>query len=384
MAERYLDVVIRARDSMRAGLRSAQESVGSFAARLRSIGSGEDGFAGLVRGGIAFGAAINGAQIATDSALSTVRAMKGDWSGVEDVVRRLPLGIGRIVGGIIDIREELTGAKAAAESMERVQQIMAQGAHRRVLFIREQGRLADELVRAAEREIELANQASEFDRERVAAKHALADAESQVEKARAGGAEEDSLLKMRLAAEARHSLAIREIAKKEAEKRAAEEAAAAKEANETIRRAMEERLRDEDRLSSLLSDVRRKSFALQGRDLDAALEDVREKYRRMARDAKTESERAAIAALESAEIAETRRGRERAIDRVPVSISSVQVTNRFRGIEATEESRNELRALRRIAERDAETARETNRLLAALNSSIAGLKNSSQPIVLGG
>ena len=92
MPERSIDITIRARDEASAGLASAESGALKFGLRL----------------GGAFAAmrvAIAGVEIAR----AAVKAWKGDWEGVSDVLAQLPLGMGAFYRAANEAAKEWSG-----------------------------------------------------------------------------------------------------------------------------------------------------------------------------------------------------------------------------------------------------------------------------------
>jgi len=113
MATRAIDMVIRARDE-------ASAVVGKVEQRVKRFGGGAGGAAGeagnaFQRWGTAvmrIGAAVQIANVGIKTVAAVTSLIKGDYEGMELVIRRLPMGIGEIAGTMTDWLRGLRGVNA--------------------------------------------------------------------------------------------------------------------------------------------------------------------------------------------------------------------------------------------------------------------------------
>lgn len=70
---------------------------------------------GLAKGVVTVAALQGGVQLVH----AAVSAMRGEWEGVEEVVRRLPGGVGALVGSVIDLTRELSGSADEAARIKK-------------------------------------------------------------------------------------------------------------------------------------------------------------------------------------------------------------------------------------------------------------------------
>lgn len=114
MAEPTVEVQIKARaDALDAGLKQAEQKVRAFQAKFQTPSLIEN----VATGVIGFGAITTAVNLATAS----VKAMKGEWEGVEHIIRKLPGGIGKAIGSVIDLGRELNGTAEAAQKAEEIE-----------------------------------------------------------------------------------------------------------------------------------------------------------------------------------------------------------------------------------------------------------------------
>jgi len=82
-------VELYAKDNTRGGIASAQKGLGDLAS------------------GIRLGAAVAAVAGGTSVLRSVVAALRGDWEGVEEVIKRIPMGIGPLLVQVKDLGKEL-------------------------------------------------------------------------------------------------------------------------------------------------------------------------------------------------------------------------------------------------------------------------------------
>lgn len=131
-------------EALALGLQKAEDMTKQTMQRMNKLqatpgggvgGGGLEFKGGELIGGLAKGVVTIGAIQAGVSTLHAgVAVLKGDWEGVEEIVRRLPAGIGQIVGGVIDLSRELDGSAARSERMAKAAKELADQTARWKIF----------------------------------------------------------------------------------------------------------------------------------------------------------------------------------------------------------------------------------------------------------
>lgn len=114
MAEKRIDIVIRARNEARAAFEEAARNAQALGASLKlpGAGSGDGGLFGMATLALKFGAAINAARGALTIARSATELLSGDFEHAADALEKLPLGIGPVVRETRELLMLWTGATA--------------------------------------------------------------------------------------------------------------------------------------------------------------------------------------------------------------------------------------------------------------------------------
>jgi len=104
---RSIEIVIEARDAASGVLKHVEKSVrgfgsGTVGARGGGVADTTSNFERMAGAALRMGAAIQIANVGMKLFAGTVSAVKGDYAGMELMIRRLPLGIGEITGTVAD------------------------------------------------------------------------------------------------------------------------------------------------------------------------------------------------------------------------------------------------------------------------------------------
>jgi len=120
---RSIDIVIEARDEASGVLKHVEKSVrgfgsGTVGARGGGAAAATSQFERMAGHALKIGAAIQIANIAIKAGAAITSAIKGDFAGMELIIRRLPMGIGEIVGTVTDWLRSVTGVTAELEKIK--------------------------------------------------------------------------------------------------------------------------------------------------------------------------------------------------------------------------------------------------------------------------
>lgn len=170
---RALDIILGVKNDMAAGLAAGQRDLRGFAGQLGSGGSPLD-----VGNIIKLAAAVNVARSAFVGVASIISAIDGDWSRVDESLKRLPLGLGALYQAGRDLVDVATGYTENLERQEAYAKKLAQWAKEEA----ENKKIASELTaRGAEAFFEASqSRRGTFDQQREAAAREMNKARNDI------------------------------------------------------------------------------------------------------------------------------------------------------------------------------------------------------------
>lgn len=349
MADRHLNIVIAARSMVSQAFQTALAQTRSFSDQVtKSTG-------GRIEATMKFLGAMSKVRIGIDAARIGMDLFRGDTEAAAETVKKLPFGLGPLAQGIEDILMDLTGIRTELDRIKATEEAW-----------KAQDKRLDEInaALARMREIQAANTIEALD--------GIARVEAELARARdkrladlhAMGQLTPFLERM-AAAEAAKVWAryYKDLDALRAEHRAKREEEARQQA-ETLR--------------ELDSEIRQKTLAAQGRELEAELERIREHYRRRLDLAKDAAERERLLRLRQLDEDEARRrqmerdasaaqsgvGEASSIPASRGGIAAVQVGEGFLGLAAQfAAGREPMVRLNRTADRIADLIQQTLRAI---------------------
>ena len=316
MAEKRIDIIIGARNQAAGAFAQARADVDKF---NRDVSRGGKSAAEQV---YQMALVVGKVRVAIDSARIVAQLFKGDWDGVAESVKKLPLGLGQVATSLQGLIESVFGLNDGLE----------------------------ELVASQ------AKQETSFQKLLTTQKQALSDVEKILDEALSDSGRREQIEAQRHAEKVKRLEEIAKLTPALAQKAAeALDAIHAAQFARDLRRQEQEALEREEQaqrlartIEELDSEIRQKSLEAQGKTLDAELERIREHYRRRIDEAETAAERERLIRLRALDEEEAKR---REIDRTakaesPASpaaaaavaarggVGAVQVGGRFLGLAA--------------------------------------------------
>ncbi|MGE0482395.1 MAG: hypothetical protein AB7Q17_18200 [Phycisphaerae bacterium] len=347
MAEKLVDVVIRARNELKPALDAAASQLDAFKKKAAAgggvAGPGGGDLLGFGKAGVIAALSVAGLKTGLLALEATTKALRGEWEGVWDVAGRLPLGIGEIAKESRNLLDVWTGAKELAEHAAAMEKIWADGVRRRAAEAKSFADSTAKTIADLQKEVALATARTEADRERLQLAWKLNALAEEREKMQAKGAD-PALIRARAEAEAAAGVILGgQIDAREQEKAIADAAAAEKERIDAANRAAAAEARAADELAakqsetqSLIADIVAARLEESGKAIEAQAARIIDRFRQLRERADTD-QRALIDELERAELRKLRpesAGRDSPGQSGRFGVEAVVAGERFRGLAA--------------------------------------------------
>lgn len=114
MADKTLQIVINARNASNTAFAAAMANVQKLKGQIDAIDTG-----------LKLGATVAAVSGALSVASAATKAWRGDWEGVDEDIRKIPLGIGVVLGKAIDLGKEWAGHAEILRGVEEHQKAIA-------------------------------------------------------------------------------------------------------------------------------------------------------------------------------------------------------------------------------------------------------------------
>ena len=283
MAEKRLDIVLRARDEVARGLNSAMGRLNAAAGKFKANAQGSTDALAKV---FAYMSTIEGAARGVEAVSSVIQ---GDLEGAAEAVKRLPLGVGAAATALEDMLATVTGIKAEMKELAEFQKWQAEQEKKLNETLKTQAQWRERIDDLAAKATLSA--LSGNDRKRAEARRErdelIAEIEEFARNTQGVSLTGELVTDAKLAAERQYQAALAEIDREYAEKRQRDAEQAAKEdarlREQQVREAQREadqRARMESERASLAAQVRASALRALDRDLEAELVLMEDSYRR--------------------------------------------------------------------------------------------------------
>ena len=308
MAEKRLDIILRARNMLEQGFAGARAEMQGFSQLADKV---TKGFADKAAAGLAAAAAFEGALRTLDA---VTKLLKGDMELALDTFERLPI-VGGMINAVRELAKEWSGYNARLEEHNRVMAEASEWERQHEAAVAKRVHTLDALGSMLQGLAETRRIAEADMPEEALANIAFEQAASRI----------DELWKSLSAFQQEKNAAVFDELWGELE---AQLARARKKVDE---KRAEESQKQADREASLASQLRQKELAAEGAHLEARLEQVREFYRQKLATA-TGADREMFLRMQELDIAQARKAAQPEARAAYTGLAAMTLSSRFQGL----------------------------------------------------